>query len=168
MEEIKPIKRCKELAPLSREHHDGLLFSWKIKEGLANETPVEKICAYTRWFWTNHLKSHFEEEEKAMTKFLPEDNPLLRQMFNEHAQVKEIIISLEKEPNANSLEILADLIKNHIRFEERKLFAFVEERLTPGQLSEIAKELTHAPQCNTDPLAMRWKDEFWIRKPKTL
>ena len=36
MEEIKPLKRSKELAPLSREHHDGLLFAWKIKQGLAN------------------------------------------------------------------------------------------------------------------------------------
>ena len=41
MEEIKPLKRSKELAPLSREHHDGLLFAWKIKQGLANGTPIK-------------------------------------------------------------------------------------------------------------------------------
>ena len=32
--EIKPIKRSKQLAPLSREHHDGLMYVWKIREVL--------------------------------------------------------------------------------------------------------------------------------------
>jgi hemerythrin-like domain-containing protein len=159
MNEIKPIKRSKELAPLSREHHDGLLFSWKIKQGLANETSLETVCNYTRWFWTNHIKPHFEEEEKVLVKFLPEDNPLVQQMLQEHARIRDLIISLDKEPNSNSLHVLANFINKHIRFEERKLFAYAEEVLTPEQLYEISKDLPDALQCNTE-----WKDEFWIRK----
>ena len=159
MEEIKPLKRSKELAPLSREHHDGLLFAWKIKQGLANGTPIETLCNYTRWFWLNHIKPHFRDEEKVLVKFLPQDNALVQQMFKEHAQIRDLIISLDKEPDSNSLLLLAEVINNHIRFEERQLFGYAEENLSPEQLDEIYKDLPHDLHCHTE-----WEDEFWVRK----
>ena len=159
MEEIKPIKRSKELAPLSREHHDGLLFAWKIKQGLANGTTVETLCNYTRWFWTNHLKSHFKNEETVLVRFLPADNSLVLQMFKDHEQIRDLIISIDKEPGSNSLKLLADFVNNHIRFEERELFVYAEKTLTQEQLNEIYKELPHDLHCETE-----WKDEFWVRK----
>jgi len=159
MEEIKPLKRSKELAPLSREHHDGLLFAWKIKQGLANGTPIETLCNYARWFWINHIKPHFRDEEKVLVKFLPQDNALVQQMFKEHAQIRDLIISLDKEPDSNSLQLLAEVINNHIRFEERQLFGYAEENLSSEQLDEIYKALPHELQCATE-----WKDEFWVKK----
>ena len=159
MEEAKPIKRSKELAPLSREHHDGLLFAWKIKQGLANGTSVETLCNYTRWFWSNHIKPHFKDEEKVLIKFLPEDNPLVQQMLKEHAQIRGLIISLDNEPDSNSLQLLAEFISNHIRFEERELFAYAEKVLNPEQLQEIYSDLPNESHCDTE-----WTDEFWIKK----
>ena len=159
MDEIKPIKRSKELAPLSREHHDGLLFAWKIKQGLSNGTSLATLCSYTRWFWTNHMKPHFKDEEKVLVKHLPADNPLVAQMFNEHAHIRDVIISLDKEPDPNSLQLLAEYINNHIRFEERELFAYAEQILTPEQLDEVYKELPDNSHCETE-----WKDEFWVKK----
>lgn len=159
MEEAKPIKRSKELAPLSREHHDGLLFAWKIKQGLANGTSVETLCNYTRWFWSNHIKPHFKDEEKVLVKFLPDDNPLVQQMLKEHAQIRDLIILLDKEPDLNSLQLLAEFINNHIRFEERELFAYAEEVLNPEQLKEIYRDLPNESHCDTE-----WTDEFWVKK----
>ena len=159
MEETKPIKRSKELAPLSREHHDGLLFVWKIKQGLANGTPISTLVNYTRWFWSNHIKPHFKVEEKVLVKFLPNDEPLVQQMIREHAQIRNLVLSLDKEPDASSLQLLAEFLNNHIRFEERQLFPYVEQTLTPEQLNEIYKELPNDLQCDTE-----WKDEFWVRK----
>lgn len=159
MEEIKPIKRSKELAPLSREHHDGLLYAWKIKQGLANGTPVETLCNYTRWFWSNHIKPHFKDEEKVLVKFLPAGNPLVQQMMTEHAQIRDLVISLDKIPDSNSLKLLSEFINSHIRFEERELFPYVEKTLTPEQLNEIYNDLPQDLHCDTE-----WKDEFWARK----
>ena len=68
--EYKPIKRSKELAPLSREHHEGLLFAWKIKQGLKNETETKLIAEYVQWFWKNHLQEHFTEEEQILAPYL--------------------------------------------------------------------------------------------------
>ncbi|HEY5773305.1 MAG TPA: hemerythrin domain-containing protein, partial [Chitinophagaceae bacterium] len=146
-------------APLSREHHDGLLFAWKIKQGLANGTSIETLCNYTRWFWSNHIKTHFKDEETVLVKFLPADNPLVLQMFNEHAQIRDLIISLDKEPGSGSLQLLADFVNKHIRFEERELFGYAEKTLTQEQLDEIYKELPHDFHCDTE-----WEDEFWVRK----
>ena len=164
MEEIKPIKRSKELAPLSREHHDGLLFAWKIKQGLANGTPVETLCNYTRWFWSNHIKPHFKDEEKVLVKFLPTDNSLVQQMIKEHAQIRDLVISLDKKPDSNSLKTLSEFINNHIRFEERDLFPYDEKTLTPEQLNEVYNDLPNELHCDTDPIAIGWKDEFWVKK----
>jgi hemerythrin-like domain-containing protein len=147
------------LAPLSREHHDGLLFAWKIKQGLANGTSVDTLCNYTRWFWTNHIKPHFKDEEKVLVKFLPADNALVQQMFKEHAQIRDLIIFLDREPDPSSLQLLAEFVNNHIRFEERELFAYAEQTLTPEQLNEIYKELPNDSHCETE-----WKEDFWVKK----
>lgn len=159
MEETKPIKRSKELAPLSREHHDGLLFAWKIKQGLANDTPLETLVNYTRWFWSNHIKPHFKDEEKVLARFLPNDNPLVQQMIREHEQIRNLVISLDKEPDASSLQLLAEFLNNHIRFEERELFVYAEQVLSPEQLNEIFNELPNEFHCDAE-----WKNEFWIKK----
>ena len=164
MGEIKPIKRSKELAPLSREHHNGLLFAWKIKQGLANDTPVETLCSYTRWFWSNHIKPHFKDEEKVLVRFLPADNLLVHQMIKEHAQIRDLVISLDKKPDPNSLKLLSEFINSHIHFEERELFPYVEKTLSPEQLTEVYNNLAEDLHCATDPIAIGWKDEFWVRK----
>jgi hemerythrin-like domain-containing protein len=159
MENIKPLKRSKELAPLSREHHDGLLFVWKIRQGLANGTSLAAMCDYTKWFWTNHIKPHFKDEEKVLVKFLPDGNPMVNQMIDEHKQIRDMILTLDKEPDKNSLEQLADFLNNHIRFEERELFAYAEKELTPDQLHSIYQQLAAEPYCDRE-----WKDEFWTKK----
>lgn len=42
----KPIKRHTALKPLSREHHHGLLLSWKIREGLKRNIEIPRIKKY--------------------------------------------------------------------------------------------------------------------------
>lgn len=158
MEETKPLKRSKELAPLSREHHDGLLFAWKIKKGLQSDTSLETLCNYIRWFWDNHIKPHFKDEEKVLVKYLPADNPLVQQMIKEHEQIRDLVIGLDKEPDKSSVQLLAEVINLHIRFEERELFEYAEKTLTPEQMNEIFHELPQEIHCQSE-----WKDEFWIR-----
>lgn len=159
MQEIKPLKRSKELAPLSREHHEGLLFLWKIKQGLANNTPLETLCNYIRFYWANHFKPHFKNEETALVKHLPANNPLVKQMFKEHELIKNLVFSLDKEPDAGSVKLLAEYLNNHIRFEERQLFPYAEATLTSEQLDEIFHHLPQEQYCDT-----QWTDEFWVRK----
>ena len=158
--ELKPIKRSPQLAPLSREHHDGLLFAWKIRQGLKNKTPLEQLRNYALWYWRNHIKPHFFQEEKILLPSLPPDHPLALRLKEEHDYIRELILGLDDEADARTMVILCDLIDQHIRFEERELFGYLEELLPVDVLDKIFKQLENHPvNCDTD-----WKDEFWVKK----
>lgn len=155
--EAKPIKRSPELAPLSREHHDGLLFAWKIRQGINNKTPLEDMRNYTMWFWKNHIKPHFFQEEKILLPYMAEDNPLRNQLVDDHEHIRELVLGLDDEADKRSLNILCDLLDKHIRFEERELFVHLEQTLQPDQLKEIYKKLEDHPVDHE----AEWKHPFW-------
>lgn len=162
MNEIKPIKRSVQLQPLSREHHDGLLFSWKLKQGLENHTPTDTLKRFTSWYWQHHIKMHFYQEEKVLLRFMPATHPLAVQMKKDHDYIRELVLAIDREPDRQDFGRLAGLIERHIRFEERELFQHLEETLTPEQLGEILVLLEkHPVTCETE-----WKEEFWVRKEK--
>ena len=155
--EIKPIKRSKELAPLSREHHEGLMLVWKIRKGLKNGVAPERIAAYCRWAWEYHLERHLQREEELLPTVLPKDHPLLSQMLDDHQLIRRRISGLP-DNNVAVLELFAQSINDHIRFEERQLFCEVERVATPEQLRNIAEVLS---QEETRPA---WEDQFWADK----
>jgi hemerythrin-like domain-containing protein len=158
-QETTPLKRSKQLAPLSREHHDGLLFSWKIKQGIENKVSLEVMRKFTLWFWKHHIRPHFFQEEKILMPYMPFDHPLGKRLKEEHDHIRELIIELDEEADKRHLLLLCDLLDQHIRFEERELFGFLEELLTSEQLDNVFSELEAHPLGNEE-----WTDEFWVKK----
>ena len=156
-----PIKRSKQLAPLSREHHEGLLFAWKISQGLANHTALDTLRSFVLWYWKHHIKPHFYQEEKILSPHMPPGHPLLVRMKEEHEHIRELILNMDEEADKRTLVLLADLVNHHIRFEERELFAWLESNLAPGKLDQIFEQLEKHPVHDDT-----WTDEFWISKPK--
>jgi hemerythrin-like domain-containing protein len=159
-DEITPIKRSKQLAPLSREHHDGLLFAWKIKQGIENRAPLEEMRNYTMWYWRHHIKPHFFQEEKILLPHMPAGHPMAVRLEEEHDYIRELILGLDDKADNRTFVILCDLLNKHIRFEERELFAYLEELLPTEKLDEIFKQLEKHPVSNKD----EWKNEFWVKK----
>lgn len=157
--ETKPIKRSEQLAPLSREHHDGLLFAWKIKQGLENRTPLDTLRKYSLWYWQHHIKPHFFQEEKILSPYIAPDHPMIIRMKEEHDHIRELILGLDAEADKRTMIILADLINQHIRFEERELFVYLEKTLPPEKLNTILEELEKHPLQKEE-----WKEEFWVKK----
>ena len=158
-ENTKPIQRSKELAPLSREHHEGLLLGWKVKQGLSNGTDLKLIAQYIQWFWKNELIEHFRKEEEILAPYLPSDNELIKRMFSEYEEIKKLVELTEIEPNETLFLQLANLLNEHIRFEERVLFPFAEKLLTPSELEAINHQLVATHSKNP------WTEEgFWIKK----
>lgn len=149
-----PIKRHEALKALSREHHHGLLLSWKIREGLKRDIDPARIKRYTDWFWNAHLKSHFEIEEKYVFSILPADHELVVQALSEHRQLEELFHSSLQ--NSEDLTSLATTLDQHIRFEERMLFGHIQEVATPDQLKLVEKH-----HSGSDSNCENWDDEFW-------
>lgn len=158
-EERKPLKRTTQLAPLSREHHDGLLFAWKIKQGLENKTAPETLRNFAMWYWRHHIKPHFFQEERILLPYMPENNPMAERLKEEHDHIRELILGLDEQADRRSLLLLCELIDHHIRFEERELFVYLETVLSVEKLNEIHHQLGKHPLGNE-----QWKDEFWVNK----
>src|SRR4051812_7084402 len=72
---------------LAYYHDIGLLFCWKVKEGLKRGIDPERVNRYIDFFWNKHLKSHFKEEETLL--FNEVDNDLTQRRKYEHQQLEE-------------------------------------------------------------------------------
>ena len=159
MEDRKPIKRSEQLAPLSREHHEGLLYGWKIKQGISFGTEVKVMADYTSWFWDNHLKQHFMAEEAAFSQKLFANDDMVERMKEEHQEIEGLIHINENIADINLLKQLSEKLNDHIRFEERELFPYVEQKISTQELDEIAAQLAKAEKGTST-----WQNEFWIKK----
>lgn len=157
--ETKPIKRNINLVPLSKDHHFGLLACWKIKRGIELHIDTGRIKKYILFFWENYLKMHFNEEETLLFKIIEDDKVTIAKL--QHESIREKITKLAESKNASydCLQDLATDIKDHIRYEERILFPFLELALTKEQLIKIGDELS-ANLLN--PSMKYYPDEFWI------
>jgi hemerythrin-like domain-containing protein len=147
------------LAPLSREHREGLLFAWKLRKGLQFGINPERIREYVLWYWQRHIKPHFFQEEKILMPYMPAKLEMAVRLRKEHDHIRELILSLDKEPDKATFIALANLVNDHIRFEERELYGYLEQILGKDELDVIFLKLEEHPM-NSD----EWKDEFWVRK----
>ena len=151
--EHKPQKRHKALQPLSRDHHHGLLLSWKIRAGLSKNIDTERIWLYADWFFQTHLIPHFDLEEAHIFTLLDEKNQLYKKALADHRRLKRLFSETEK--NANTLSKIEEELERHIRFEERVLFPEIQKKATEKQLVSIEK--IHQEADFIDKL----DDEFW-------
>ena len=158
----KPIKRNKNILKLSKEHHLSLLFCWKIKQGLNGEIPPDRIIKYIQYFSANFLIPHFREEEFFLFPALNDEK--VDKAIEQHKQINNLIsgVSLYDETNLKkTLQRIAELVDDHVRYEERELFPYMESKLKDEQLSAIGKKLNEAEAL---PLKDEYEDEFWIKK----
>lgn len=157
------MKRHDSIVVFSREHHFGLLFCWKIKQGVKKQVPTERIQPYIKYFWENHLQRHFEEEETLLFTLLQDD--LMEQARSEHRHIRRLMeTTISAKPvHPDQLDILTDALDDHIRFEERVLFPFLERELPADQLATLGSRLQ---QLHQTPNKDDYSDEFWAKNKK--
>lgn len=148
----QPIKRHQALQPFSRQHHFGLLFSWKLRKGLSKNIEMERLMAFSKWFFENEIQPHFEDEEKFLFPLLAEGNELVDRAMREHRRIRRLFTD-ESDPE-RSLHRLEEELDAHIRFEERVLFNEIQKVATPEQLDKI-DEIHHEVKY------MEYEDPFW-------
>lgn len=155
-----PIKRDKNLVLLSRDHHDGLLLSWKLRQGAGFGVSNATMAKYVQHEYELHLAPHFEDEERLLFYEAPAGDELTAEAVKHHAMLRELVKQMDT-PDADTLKSFADQLEQHIRFEERVLFPHYEKLFDAEKLERIGRELdhTHAVKPADD-----WGDEFWIKK----
>lgn len=159
--EDKPLKRHDALVPLSREHHQGLLLCWKIKQGFTKSIDPTRIKQYADWFFREHLVPHFAEEENVLFPILGNENAtstglsagLVERAVKEHRELESLFAD-----NSNvehTLRSISEKLDKHIRFEERELFEVIQRAATDEQLQALAKHNAPQPFCDNE------SDAFW-------
>ncbi|MEM5564518.1 hemerythrin domain-containing protein [Psychroserpens sp. AS72] len=151
---LKPQKRHKALQPLSREHHHGLLLSWKIRTGFKKNIEPKRMRIYANWFFEHHLIPHFEIEEAHIFSILDQENELIKKALTDHRRIKRLFS--EENEDSKTLSRIEEELEQHIRFEERILFPEIQKVATEAQMLDIEK--IHQPESFKDNL----DDEFWL------
>ena len=151
-----PIKRNEFLVPLSREHHHGLLLCWKIRTGYRKNIESERMQDYAYWFYTNHLQSHFDVEEKHVFPILGDGDELVKRALIEHRKLRRLFEAVKVE--AKNLGLIEEKLEAHIRFEERVLFNKIQEVALPSEFEEMM--LKHSDESGAEHVE-EWADEFW-------
>ena len=149
-----PIKRHKSLQNLSREHHDGLTFSLRLSKGLTKNVDTKRLENYARWFWQSHLIDHFEMEEQHLFPLLDKDHPLLMKAIEQHEELRAFF--KQEHLSRVAIQAIADLVKLHIRFEERELFMYIQEHVDKKELERFSKIHNQQKACPV------WQDAFWL------
>lgn len=152
------MKRHDSLVILSREHHFGLLFCWKIRQGIQKQVAADRILSYVKYFWENNLKKHFEEEETIL--FTAMRDKLVDQAISEHRHIEHLIEMAMKAEATDTAHLnrLVDAVDDHVRFEERVLFPHMEKELSADKLVAVGEQLK---QLHQEPLKDDYEDEFW-------
>ena len=159
MKDHHPIKRGQALVSFSRDHHFGLLLVWKIRRGLANAVNHERISDYIVFFFKEDLEKHFKEEEELLFAELDKEDLLRLKAEKDHYDLQKIHLLLKIQDDTEAFSEFAAKLDQHIRFEERILFARLQNTLGEKKLNAILQkmeELHHAP------LEDNWNDMFWI------
>jgi len=149
----KPQKRHKALQPLSRQHHQGLLLSWKIRSGFNKNIDPKRIKVYVDWFFETHLIPHFKMEEDHIFTILDTEHELIKRALAEHRRLNRLFNKNEDETKV--LSKIEEELEQHIRFEERVLFPEIQKIATEEQLLQIEK--INQPEAFEDKL----DDVFW-------
>jgi len=137
-----PILRNKNLQVLSHEHHHGLVFCLRLKQGI-NITPLEILQSYVKDFWEKDLSTHFCDEEELLLPHLSLNTELSTRMMTDHQNIRRIINELisDTSPSFSKILELSFTLESHIRFEEQELFAYLEKILSEEILITIGLKL---------------------------
>ena len=140
--------RDENLYVFSHEHHHGLIFAVRLKK--AHQADPETLKNYIKDFWENSLAAHFENEEKLFSEYIS-DVELKQRFLTEHKQIRALYREIIMDDSASITEKakkFGQLINDHIRFEERILFPWLQENLAKDKLKHIGASLDDSDVCS--------------------
>ena len=155
------MKRSKHLEPLSHDHYGALIIVRRLREGLARKASPEVMADYVSHLWKTHLADHFQQEEVLLLPVCGalSDIKLAERMVDEHRLIQDLVTGIEtnQEHCTQELAQFCDVLKSHIRFEERELFPSLETHADEETLREIGAQL-HTSNLEGDT---NWDPPFW-------
>jgi hemerythrin-like domain-containing protein len=141
------MKRSAALAALSRDHHHALEAALRLRR--ADVADLDAAVEHLQTFWQARGRRHFEIEERLILPALPQTDADWREaaarVRDEHGRIRAAVDALGG--GGASLEAargLGQLLREHVRFEERHLFGLLEARLPEPDLARLGEAIERA------------------------
>lgn len=120
------MKRSSFLAPLSREHHGALVLAKRIAALAPDEAALSQMCERVVHMFQTELVPHFAEEERYVLPALAHsDAGAVQRTLDEHAALADLAARVGA-GDRGALMAFGLLLAQHVRFEERELFALFD------------------------------------------
>lgn len=120
------------LQPLSREHHTALTLAKACERAAQSrdENLVAKTCQRVIRAFSAELEPHFQVEEQSLLPLLrsAETRSLVQRTMADHQQLRALLDDLRRN-DSEALGSFGKGLSAHVRFEERELFAVIENLL---------------------------------------
>lgn len=138
------MKRRAALLQLSRDHHTALVLAQRIARA-ADETAVATLMTTVPATFSREIEPHFLCEEGGLLPRLEAAGKggLVRRTLEEHRTLRELVARIAA-GDRTCLKAFGSALHDHVRFEERELFA-VAEAVLPAEFLDRA-----APAADED------------------
>lgn len=136
------LKRHEALKPLSRDHLIALFHAYRLVQAAnGNERfNLKEAVEGFKQAWKDEIAIHFADEERLFPE-LPISQESLEKLFQEHAQLRQLILSLELDGDEPSrAKSLGETLEKHVRWEEHFLFPEIESALSEDQIEALEIE----------------------------
>lgn len=137
------MKRAEQLVPLSHDHHQGLVVSQQALrlDDSASDADIKQHWLKLKRCIEEQAQHHFVIEEQYLLEPLAQlegNDAMVQRIYYEHKQLCAFA-SQEIGQSLSTLQEAAALLKAHIKYEERELFAKAQEVFTTEQLDRLLK-----------------------------
>jgi hemerythrin-like domain-containing protein len=145
------VKRAPSLVCLSREHHDGLVIALRITRELpdAGDEAFEALYQDFLVFWEEGLLRHFRAENECLLARLVRhvglDDEMVTRTQSDHLKMEALVAQMRDTADAparrQALREVADILREHIRWEEERLFEMTQQKLSVEEMAALGEDL---------------------------
>lgn len=131
------MKRVPALRDLSSEHHSGLVLVRHIRKAAAlSDFTASAVWTDVAERFEHELEPHFQREEQGLLPALHTtgEHALVERTLLEHKEMRDSV----QEADPEKLLRFAQLLSDHIRYEERELFEVAQRQLSAEQLTALS------------------------------
>lgn len=153
------MKRDLTLQPFSHQHHNALMGCLLIRKGIDKKADKKILKDFMLNWWQEDLQKHMQSEEKVLLPYLSQhgfNKSYLNVILRDHETIRLLSERLNvQEEGYRFYHIYADLVEQHIRFEERVVFRQIQEDFSEQQLAQLHPLPGNNRKCSDYPV------KFW-------
>jgi hemerythrin-like domain-containing protein len=134
------VKRDDRLRDLSDDHHAALVLARRARNAgaLAHVMKQREVWDAVARAFAQDLAPHFAIEERLLLPALTSvgEGALAERVRAEHVALRALLD--DPRALATRLSAFGDLLRDHVRFEEREVFPVAQEKLSSAALDAVA------------------------------